>query len=98
MVSKEGKSYSKSALIGIQGAIQHHLTSGKTKRIINIVSGPQFKPANDVLIGKIKKMKRDGLDVSKSHPPISHYDKEKMYNSKTLTDENPTALQMKIFF
>lgn len=98
LVTKDGKTYSKSALIGIRGAIQRHLTGGTCKRIINIVSGPQFKSANDVFLGKIKKMKREGLDVSKSHPPISQYDIEKMYSSKTLSDDNPTALQMKIFF
>lgn len=98
LVSKEGKTYSKSSLIGMRGAIQRHLTGGTVKRIINIVSGPQFKSANDVLAGKIKKMKIDGEDKAKSYPPINQADLEKIFSTKTLLVDDPTSLLFKTFF
>lgn len=98
LANKEGKSYSKSSIIGIRGALQRYLTGERVQRVVNIVTGPHFKAANDVLNGKLRKLKKDGLDVSKSHPPISDNDILKMYQSGTLSNLNPTSLQLKVYF
>lgn len=95
--NREGKSYSKSSLVSMRGALQRYLTGDRVQRVINIVTGPEFKSANDVLNGKLKQLKREGLDVSKSHPPISDNDILKMYSSGTLSNLNPTSLQLKVF-
>lgn len=42
----------------------------------------QFKLANNVLAGKIKKMKIDGEDKAKSHPAIIQSDLEKILKLK----------------
>lgn len=96
--SKDGKTYSRSALLGIRAAIQRYLTSGNISRNINIITGESFKPANEVLIGLLRKMKKEGEDKTKSHPPISQYDLAKLYTSGALSDSNPWALQNKVFF
>lgn len=83
---------------GIRGALQRYLTGDRVQRVINIVTGPHFKAANDVLHGKLRKLKKDGLVVSKSHPPISDNDIVKMYQSGTLSNLNPTSLQLKVYF
>lgn len=96
--NQEGKQYSKSSLICIRGALHRHLTGPSYQRVVNIISGPAFKCANDVLTGKIKKLKKEGLDMSASHPPIKDADIKLMYSSGTLTDDNPTGLQLKVYF
>lgn len=96
--TKEGKIYSRSSLMGIRAAIQRHLTGPGFNRVINIISGPEFRSANDVLTGQLKDMKVKGLDVAQHHDPISDNDIRKMYSTKTLCDDNQNALQLKVYF
>lgn len=96
--NQDGKKYSRSALLGIRAAIQRFLTSGAVSRKINIINGEAFKPANEVLVGLLRKLKQDGQDKSKSHPAISEFELAKLYTSGALSDENPISLQNKVFF
>lgn len=98
LVNKDGKAYSRSSTVSIRGAIQRHLTGAEFQRVINLVSGPNFKSANDVLSGALKEMKKEGLDHSKSYPPINDTDISLLYSTGTLSDMDPTRLQYKIFF
>lgn len=98
MASKEGRSYSKSSILGIRAAIQRHFTGPEVNRNINIVSGPAFRAANDVITGILRDLKKEGEDKSKSHPPISELDLKQIYSTKTLSDDTPSSLQLKIFF
>lgn len=67
---KEGEAYSRSSTVEIHGTIQRHLTGGEFQRIINLVSGPNFKSVNDVLSGTLKEMKKEGLDHSNRIHPL----------------------------
>lgn len=98
LISREGKEYSRSSLLSIRAAIHRHLTGPSHKRVLNVISGPDFKCANDVLTGKIKTLKKEGLDTSTSHPAIKDSDIKLMYSTGTLSDDNPTSLQMKVYF
>lgn len=98
IVTKEGESYSRNSLLGPLGAIQRYLIGETVQRVPNIFSGTQFKAANSVLTGKIRKMKKEGCDASKSHPAIAESDIKLMYSTKTLCDDNPTSLQLKVYY
>lgn len=96
--TKEGKSYSRSSLLCIRAAIQRHIALPPHNVTFNIITGAPFKKANNVLIGRIKDLKREGLDVSKSHPAISANDISMLYSSGTLSHVTPSNLQYKVFF
>ena len=57
-----------------------------------------FHSANQVLYGIVKDMRRQGLDTTKHKDPIAPADINKMYSSGTLSNNNPTALQYKVWF
>lgn len=40
---RDGKAYSKSSIIGIRGDLQRYLTGERVQRVINTVTGPDFK-------------------------------------------------------
>lgn len=43
LIAKDGRSYSRSSILGIRAAVQRHLTSPPFKRVINIMTGPEFQ-------------------------------------------------------
>ena len=47
--------------------------------------------------GKLKLLKKSGLDVMKHEPAIEVHDMDGMYSSGVLSIENPIALQQKVF-
>lgn len=54
--TKDGEKYSKSSLLGLRASIQRYLTGGKINRNMNIVSGPIYKKANDVLSRQLQEI------------------------------------------
>lgn len=98
LLAKDGRSYSRSSILGIRAAIQRHLTGPCYKRVINIVTGPEFRAANEVIIGKLRELKKKGFDTSKAHPPIADEDLKKIYSSNALNNDDLTGLQLKVFF
>ena len=54
--------------------------------------------SNQVFLGIIKKLRREGLDTTKHKPPISERDMTKMYESGTLSNDHPWGLLQKIYF
>lgn len=98
LATKEGEEYSRSSILPMLAAIQRHITGAPFNCFIIVVSGPQFRPANDIIQGKLKKMKREGLDFSHHYPAIPQEDINKMYSTNTLSEDNPTALQLKVYF
>ena len=47
--------------------------------------------------GRLKVNRAEGNDVTKHKDPIEQGDLQKMYDSGVLSDNNPTALQYKVF-
>ena len=94
----KGEAYSRSSLIGIRAAIQRHLESPPFNVTYSIISDTIFKPANLVFTGRKKQLRLEGKDKTYHKTPIQHGDMEKLYSSKTLSNENPTALQRKVYF
>lgn len=48
--------------------LQKHITWPQFNLVINLVSSPQFRAANDMIQGQLKQIKCNGLDVSRQHP------------------------------
>ena len=96
--SQDGKLYSRSSLIGLRSGIQRHIESPPYNRTINIARDSDFKPANLVLKGRLKMNRAAGLDVTKHKDAIEPGDIAKMYDTKVLSNDNPKALQYKVFF
>ena len=57
-----------------------------------------FLPANKVLTGRLKILRSAGLDTSSHKLIIPPGDIKKLYQSRGLSDDNPTSLQHKVFF
>ena len=53
--------------------------------------------ANQVFAGVLKLLKKDRLDTSEHKSAILPGDMSKLYESKTLSNDNPKSLQRKVF-
>ncbi|XP_072018850.1 uncharacterized protein [Amphiura filiformis] len=93
-----GDPYSKSSLCNIRSGIQRHISSPPFQRTINIMHNEEFSNANNVFDGSLKKMKREGHDITKSHAAISEEDLDKLFAGDTLSTKNPVSLQRLVFF
>ncbi|XP_072023365.1 uncharacterized protein [Amphiura filiformis] len=58
----------------------------------------EFTSSNQLLLGLIKKMKREGCDRSKHHQPIVEEDLVKLRQSTVMGYASPAALQKKVYF
>lgn len=59
---------------------------------------PEFITSNNVLIGVVKKLRRQGHDKSSHHSAISEADFEKIKNSPALNPNTPEGLVNKVWF
>ena len=57
-----------------------------------------FIPANQIFMAVLKELQHDGLDQMKHKPVIEQEDIQKMYQTNTLSKDNPTSIQRKVFF
>ena len=57
----------------------------------------QFMHANQVLVGVLRKLRKEGKDCTKHKSAIEEGDFQKMYESKTLNNDTPSGLQKKVF-
>ncbi|PIK42410.1 hypothetical protein BSL78_20736 [Apostichopus japonicus] len=89
---QDGSSYANKTYRGLRAAIHRHLTGAPYNRHVNIMRDKDFQSANNVYIGMMKKIKREGLDVSCQKPPISEGDLKTMFESKVLSTDNPSSL------
>ena len=96
--TKKKTDYSKQAMISLRAGIQRHIQGPPYNRNINIISDREFKQENMDKTGRIKKNRREGLDTTKHKSAIQPGDVRKMYDSGTLSNNNPKALQSKVFF
>jgi hypothetical protein len=95
--TKQGKDYSKSALIGICAAISRHISSPHNNRQISIMKDREFMISNHVITGVVKILKRDGKDLSVHKKAASDGDIHKLYTRGVFNIDNPITLQNKVF-
>lgn len=95
---RNGELYSRQSMLSLRSAVYRHLIMPPHNKTFNILKDPLFTAANNVFIGSLKKMKKDGMDKSSHYPAIGTADLKKMYDSNVLSNHDPTALQRKIFF
>jgi len=58
----------------------------------------EFKAANNVLIGSLKRNKREGNDHTSSYTDITKEDIEKLMKSEVFSNDDPTKLQDYVWF
>ena len=95
---RDGTEYSKNALMGIRSAIHRHITSAPHHRSFNIMKDPEFKAANNVLIGTLKQQKRQGKNKTKSLVAITPEDMKKLFDSGVMSTGSPEGLQNLVWF
>ena len=64
---------------------------------MNIISAKNFMAANKVFTDRILINKAAGLDVSKHKTSVAPGDLKKLYDTRILSNDNPTSLLHKIF-
>ena len=66
-------------MINLRAGLNRFLRNPPNKRIINLMENEVFQNANQVFKGKLRKNKKEGLDVSKPRSDIDPEDLEKIY-------------------
>jgi hypothetical protein len=95
----KGTRYSKAGFVGIRAGINRHLRNPPHNARFNILVDPEFKVANTTFKSVLKKMKHEGLDISRPHRPICVSDLLKLRESATLSpDDSPMSLVRKVWF
>ena len=77
--NKKGEEYSKSSMINLRAGLNRFLRNPPNKRIINLMENEVFQNANQVFKGKLRRNKKQGLDISKPRSDIDPEDLEKLY-------------------
>ena len=84
--------FSRSALISIRASINRHLRAPPFSRVINIITDARFDLANQAL-RKCEAAQKRELAVA-----IQLSDVKKIYKTRTLCNDDPVSLQLKVFF
>ncbi|CAH1265090.1 Hypp3112 [Branchiostoma lanceolatum] len=94
----DGTPYSKSTYGCLRAAIHRHLTGRPYHCKYNILKDKEFQAANSLYMGVLKQLKRDGMDTTKAYPPILACDISRMFQTKTLSVDDPVSLQRLVYF
>ncbi len=96
--TKQGKPYSKSAMVSLRSGLNRHLQLPPYNRNINIMRDSMFSTANQVFTGQVKKNREEGAKPE-PYNPITPADLDQIYDHYFLPNiENPDTLQHKVFF
>ena len=95
MRQKDGKTYSKSSLIGIRASINRHLRN--LNQDICIMTDPVFNKSNRMLIAVLKKQKEAGQDRTTHFSRISQADMDIINSPSSFDLNNAEELQQKVF-
>ena len=96
--TQDGTEYSRSGYRNLWSGIQRHLQSPPYNRTVDLRNDKVFMTSNNVYEGKLKDLKKCGIDVTTHKNPISATDMAKIYDSDPLDTTNPVDLQRKVFF
>ena len=94
--TKDGKSYSKSALVGIRAGINRHLTTPPISRLITLMNDRDFQSSNQVLTGLVKVLTREGKDISSHKEPIEQADMNKLYECGVFSEDGPKTCTLTV--
>ncbi|CAG2195498.1 KCTD1_15 [Mytilus edulis] len=95
----DGQLYAKSTFVGIRASINRYLRGPPHNKSFSLLEDKQdFHKSNQMFTAMIKKLQREGLDVTKHHSSISDGDLEKLRLSGVLSTKNPKALLRKVWF
>lgn len=93
----DGREYSRSSLTNIRSGLNRHLTSPPHGRQINLMRDIEFQAANQVFVGRVRKLRQDGLDKTQHKDAVSNNDMKRLYESGVLSTEHPLGLQRKVY-
>ncbi|XP_063405987.1 uncharacterized protein LOC134689951 [Mytilus trossulus] len=95
----DGQLYATSTFVGIRVSINRYLRAPLHNKSFSLLEDKQdFHKSNQMFTAMIKKLQREGLDVTKHHLSISDGDLEKLRLSGVLSTKNPKALLRKVWF
>ena len=94
--TKKGELYQKTSLLALRFGIQRKLK--ELRPDIDIINDDEFSTSLEVFTSVLVKLKKEGKGKTKNKPSICRDDIEKMYQSRVCSDDNPVALQYKVFF
>lgn len=90
--NNSGEDMTSATIKNIRYGITRHL---KASRDVDIMKHPDFQHSNDVYMGKMAKLKRQGSGVTKHFEVITKEDLLKISEMKT---DSPVNLQLKVWF
>ena len=95
--SHDGKYYSRNSMRAIRAGLDRYLT--KENINFSIITGREFKPANDALNAHLVELAREGRISSTKHKPaLIPQDVEILYEKKQLGLETPESLLQTAWF
>ena len=92
----DGNLYKKSSFHSLRWGLQRRVKEKREN--VDIINDPEFCSSNRIFNAQCMNIKKQGLAKVDHKPPISKGDFEKLYSTGTLSNENPTSLQYKVFF
>ena len=89
--TSNGKTYSVASYLGIRAGISRNVPR------FDIMNCATFKASNDVFTSVVKKLRKNGKDVSQHHPPISAADLRLLRASQALSVNTAGGLVRKVW-
>uniref|UniRef100_A0A4W3GCH0 ZMYM2-like/QRICH1 C-terminal domain-containing protein n=1 Tax=Callorhinchus milii TaxID=7868 RepID=A0A4W3GCH0_CALMI len=94
----DGNTYSISSYKSIRAGLNRHLKMPPHLRQICLMQDKEFTSANNVFLGVLKILRKQGKDETNHHPPINAADLRKIRTSGVLGLHTPLALVNKVWF
>ncbi|XP_043535761.1 activating transcription factor 7-interacting protein 1-like isoform X3 [Chiloscyllium plagiosum] len=94
----DGNTYSISSYKSIRAGLNRHLKMPPHSRQICLMQDKEFSSANNVFLGVLKILRKQGKDETNHHPPINAADLRKIRISGVLGLHTPLALVNKVWF
>ncbi|XP_067875608.1 activating transcription factor 7-interacting protein 1-like isoform X3 [Heterodontus francisci] len=94
----DGNTYSISSYKSIRAGLNRHLKMPPHSRQICLMQDKEFSSANNVFLGVLKVLRKQGKDETNHHPPINAADLRKIRTSGVLGLHTPLALVNKVWF
>ncbi|XP_041713026.1 uncharacterized protein LOC121546074 [Coregonus clupeaformis] len=94
----KGEKYSRSSYLVLQSGLNRFLNDPPIGRSWCLMKDTEFTILNHVFMGNIKQLRRQGKDITNSHPPISNKEMAHLQNSQALNPGTPRGLVQKVWF
>ncbi|XP_076842064.1 uncharacterized protein LOC143486104 isoform X4 [Brachyhypopomus gauderio] len=94
----KGESYGFSSYVGLRAGLNRYINEPPLCLSWYIMKDSEFATSNNVFVGVLKKLRREGQDKSIHYPAISDEDFVKIKNSEALSPNTPAGLVNKVWF